>query len=145
MIHIRRAQPGDIALAARLEGLIDAGTRWEEEQGQRFLANNDNALFLAELDGGTIGFATAHRLQRLDQRRAEVLLYDIAVEDAHHRQGAGRALMAHVTAWAREVGADELWVLADADDTRACAFYAATGGVQFTPDSTMFTYRLADS
>jgi aminoglycoside 3-N-acetyltransferase I len=129
-----------------LEGLLDEGTHWDVAQGQRFLADDaTNALFLAEVDGVGVGFATANRLQRFDARQAEVLLYEIAVRDEYQRQGIGRALVAEVLDWAREVGADEVWVLADSDNTRACAFYTATGGEPFVPNSTMFTYRVAEA
>lgn len=143
MVTIRRVLPGDDQAAAQLEGLLDEGTHWDAEQGRRFLADENNALFLAEVDGVVVGFATAHRLQRFDRRQAEVLLYEIAVRDEYQRQGAGRALVARVNDWARAEGADEVWVLADSDNLRACAFYAATGGVPFSPNSTMFTYYVA--
>src|SRR3954454_2527480 len=142
---VRRIRPGDERVAAQLEGLLDEGMHWDTEQGLRFLADGEaNALFLGEVDGVPAGFATANRLQRFDTRQAEVLLYEIAVRDEYQRQGIGRALVAQVINWAREVGADEVWVLADSDNARACAFYAATGGEPFTPSSTMFTYRVAD-
>ena len=143
---VRRIRPGDERVAILLEGLLDEGMHWDTEQGRHFLADSaTNALFLAEVDEMGIGFATANRLQRFDTRRAEVLLYEIAVRDEYQRQGIGRALVAQVLDWAREVGADEVWVLADSDNARACAFYAATGGEQFTPNSTMFTYRIAET
>jgi GNAT superfamily N-acetyltransferase len=143
---VRRIRPGDERVAAQLEGLLDEGTHWDSKQGRRFLAEDKtNALFLAEVNGMGIGFATANRLQRLDARQAEVLLYEIAVRGEYQRQGVGRALIAEVLNWAREVGADEVWVLADSDNTRACAFYAATGGEQFIPNSTMFTYRVTET
>jgi GNAT superfamily N-acetyltransferase len=145
MIETRRVGPGETDLAAVLNPLIDEGTFWDNEQARLFLADGNNALFLAEEGGTAIGYATANRLQRFDNRRAEVLLYDISVEEAYHRRGAGRALIARVLDWAREVGAENVWVLADSDDARACAFYAGTGGEQFVPNSTMFTYMLEDT
>ena len=145
MIEARRVGPDEAGLAAMLNPLIDEGTYWDDEQAGLFLSDGGNALFLAEEDGVAIGYATANRLQRFDNRRAEVLLYDIGVEETFHRRGAGRALIAGVLAWAREVGAENVWVLADADDARACAFYAGTGGERFIPNSTMFTYVLTDT
>jgi GNAT superfamily N-acetyltransferase len=145
MIETRKVGPDEHDLAAKLNPLIDEGTFWDEKQARLFLADRNNALFLAEEGGTAIGYATANRLQRFDNRRAEVLLYDIAVEELHHRRGAGRALIARVLAWAREVGAENVWVLTDSDDARACAFYAGTGGERFIPNSTMFTYMLNDT
>src|SRR6476620_2683377 len=115
MIETRKVGVEETNLAAMLNPLIDEGTLWDDAQARLFLTDRNNALFLAEEAGTAIGFATANRLQRFDNRRAEVLLYDIGVEEAHHRRGAGRALIAMVLDWAREVGAENVWVLADAD------------------------------
>ena len=148
MLHIRRVQTDDIdtEMNARLDHLLlDEEMHWDADQGRRFLADDSNALFLAEIDGVAIGFATVHRLQRFDARRAEVLIYDIGVEEGARRQGVGRALIAHINAWAKEAGADQVWVLADGDDERACAFYAGTGGERFGPDAAMFTYYLDET
>ena len=146
MLHIRRVAPGDTGMNARLDHLLlDEGMHWDDEQGRRFLADTSNALFLAELDGVAVGFATVHRLQRFDARRAEVLIYDIGVQDEARRRGIGRALIAHIAGWAKEVGADQVWVLADGDDDAAQAFYAATGGERFGPDAAMFTYYLDEN
>jgi len=144
-VETRQVGPGETDLAAALDPMLDEGSYWDAEQARLFLADANNALFLAEADGVAVGFATANRLQRFDNRRAEVLLYEISVEKPYRRRGAGRALIARVLGWARAVGAENVWVLADADDARACAFYAGTGGEQFIPNSTMFTYTLEDT
>jgi len=144
LIHVRRVELADAEIASHLDDLLlGEGSRWDQERGRLFLADADNALFLAEVDGASVGYAVAHRLQRFDARNAEVLIYDVGVGEAYQRRGVGRALIERVVAWAREVGADEVWVLADADDARACAFYAATGGERFPPGAEMFTYRVA--
>ncbi len=142
MIETRQVGRGETDLAAALNPMLDEGAHWDAEQARLFLADANNALFLAEADGVVVGFATANRLQRFDNRRAEVLLYEISIEEPYRRRGAGRALIARVVGWAREVDAENVWVLADADDARACAFYAGSGGEQFVPNSTMFTYVL---
>lgn len=144
MIATRQIGRDETDLAAVLDPLLDEGAHWDVEQAKLFLTDASNALFLAEVDGVAVGFATANRLQRFDNRRAEVVLYEISVEEPYHRRGIGRALIARVLEWAREVSAENVWVLADADDARACAFYAGTGGELFAPNSTMFTYMLND-
>jgi len=143
MLHLRRIQPGDTDMSARLDHLLlDEEMHWDDEQGRRFLADDNNALFLAEIDGVAVGFATVHRLQRFDARQAEVLIYDIAVEEGSRRHGVGRALIKRINAWAKEGGADQVWVLADGDDMRAWSFYAGTGGERYGPGMAMFTYYL---
>lgn len=140
---IRRMTDVDAAMAARLDPLFDDGGMWDAEQGRRFLANPDNLLLVAFWSDIACGFLTAHRLQRFDARRAEVLLYEIGVDEAFRRRGVGTALIAAVNAWAKEIGADETWVLTYAENAAAMALYARTGG-EPDPDgpTTMFTYRI---
>ena len=90
-----------------LNALFDEGMRWDREQGQRFLADTDNLLVVGRLDGEIVGFLTAYRLQRFDDRIAEVLLYEIGVAEAHRRHGVARAMIASMLAWAAETGATE--------------------------------------
>src|SRR6478736_3135900 len=104
-IEIQALSRVDPGLAARLDELFDEGTRWDDDQGRRFLANPDNLFLVARWEGEVCGFLTAHRLQRVDRRRAEVLLYEIEVAAPFRRWGIGRALIDRCKAWAVEVGA----------------------------------------
>jgi aminoglycoside 3-N-acetyltransferase I len=109
-------------------------------RGRRFLADPANLLVVAFWGEEACGFATAHRLQRVDRRRAEVLLYEIAVADSYQRRGIGAALVEEINRWAAGVGADEVWVLAEGDDDRAQAFYRAIGGQPDERGAMMFTF-----
>ena len=131
----------DAGLAAELDALFDEGVTWDTEQGRRFLAHPDTLLLVARWDGQVCGFLTAYRLQRFDRRPAEVLLYEIGVDETFQRRGAGRALVEEAKRWAAEVGADELWVMTEDDNVPARALYAATGGREET-GFTMFDYGL---
>jgi GNAT superfamily N-acetyltransferase len=144
-MEIVRLNEVDAARADELNRLFDAEKVWNSEQGRRFLRNPDNALLLARWNGTACGFLTAHRLQRFDRRRAGVLLYEIVVAEAFRRRGIGAALITAVREWAREVGADEVWVLADRGNTAAMAMYAATGGEEDHRETVMFTYRIAST
>jgi GNAT superfamily N-acetyltransferase len=143
-LRIRRLSEVDAALAEQLNAEFDEGMVWDEGEGRRFLADADNLFLAAFWDERVCGFATAYRLQRVDRRRAEVLLYEIGVNEAFQRRGVGTALVAAVKHWAREVSADEVWVLTERDNTAAMALYAATGGEADPPGTTMFTYPIED-
>lgn len=78
---VRRLTEVDETLAPRLSFLFDEGTIWDQEQGKAFLGDPDNLFLVAFWDDVPSGFLTAHRLQRFDRRRAEVLLYEIGVHD----------------------------------------------------------------
>ena len=121
--------------------MFDEGVSWDPELGQRFLAHPDTLLLVARWDGEACGFLTAYRLQRFDRLRAEVLLYEIAVQEPFQRLGAGRALVEEAKRWAAEMGAAELWVMTEDDNAPARALYAATGGRE-VPGLTMFDYGL---
>jgi ribosomal protein S18 acetylase RimI-like enzyme len=139
---IERLTAVDDALAAQLDAVFGDGKAWDDAQGRRFLRNPDNLFLIARWGGRVCGFLTAHRLQRFDRRRAAVLLYEIGVHDRFRRRGVGTALIVEAKRWAKEVGADEVWVLTDAGNAAAMALYAATGGQADTPGTTMFVYRI---
>jgi GNAT superfamily N-acetyltransferase len=140
-LTVRRESTVDVVLAAELDALFDEGMSWDAKQGQQFLAHPDTLLLVARWDGKAFGFLSAYRLQRFDHRRAEVLLYEIGVEEPFRRRGVGRALVEEAKRWAAGVGADELWVLTEDDNAPARALYAATGGREEN-GLTMFTYGL---
>jgi ribosomal protein S18 acetylase RimI-like enzyme len=141
LLTVRRVTTVDVALAAELDAMFDEGVSWDAEQGQRFLAHPDTLLLVARWDGEACGFLSAYRLQRIDRRSAEVLLYEIGVEEPFQRRGVGRALVEEAKRWAAELAADELWVLTEDDNVPARALYAATGGREET-GLTMFVYGL---
>lgn len=122
--------------------LLDEGMTWDVEQGNKFLANTDNALFVAYWNNTPVGFLTAHRLQRFDARKAEVLLYEIGVSEDHQRNGIGRSLVEALKSWARSVDADEIWVLTNKSNPAAMALYTATGAVTESSDEQMFVYKI---
>jgi ribosomal protein S18 acetylase RimI-like enzyme len=125
-----------------LNRLLDDGMVWDREQGRRFVGNDDNALFIALWEGHAAGFLTAHRLQRFDKRKAEVLLYEIGVHPNYRRRGIGKALIEEVKKWAKEVGADNVWVLTEKDNQAAMAMYKSTGGIEEAPGTIMWEYKL---
>lgn len=142
-LTVRRLQSVDALLARQLDGLFDEGMVWDDAEGRRFLADSSNVFVAAFWDDVPRGFVSAHRLQRFDRRRAEVLLYEIGVDEPYQRRGIGAALVAKVERWAEEEGADEVWVLAEGDDARAIAFYRAIGGQDDEQGAIMFTFPSA--
>ena len=85
-----------------------------------------------------------HRLQRFDKRGAEVLIYEIGVREDARQKGIAKALINEVKLWAKEVGADEVWVLTNKSNAAAIALYRSTGGEteSETLDEVMFNFRL---
>ena len=142
-LTVRRLPSVDASLAAQLDLLFDEAMDWDERGGRRFLADPANLLAVAFWDGLPCGFVTAHRPQRFDRRRAEVLLYEIGVDEGRLRRGIGAAMVAEVGRWAAEVGADEVWLLTERANAAAMALYRAGGGVEDGADTVMFTIPVA--
>lgn len=126
----------------QLNSLLDEGTVWDEVQGNKFLGDGNNGLWVAYIENVAVGFITAHRLQRFDKRQAEILLYEIGVHEEYRKRGIGKALIEKVKDWASEVGADEVWVLTNTSNDAAMALYTSAGGKQDVPGTTMFTYKI---
>jgi len=139
-MKIERISTVDREFMQQINLLFD-DKKWDEVEGKKFLENDDNALFVAIEDKTPVGFLTAHRLQRFDSRKAEVLLYEIGVHEDHRRKGIGKALIEAVKQWAKEVGADEVWVLTEKDNIPAMKMYQSAGGVEESPGTIMFVYK----
>lgn len=137
---ITRLTSVDESIISQLNQLLE--NPWDSDQAVQFLANKDNILLLAFEGTQVIGFLTAHRLQRLDKRRAEVLLYEIEVKEKFRQQGVGKALIQTVKDWAKEVGADEVWVLTYQSNDPAMKLYQSAGGIEDEPGTRMFTFML---
>jgi ribosomal protein S18 acetylase RimI-like enzyme len=143
-IRIELIKKVDATFINQLNGLFDEGTEWDLQEGAKFLKDSSNALFVAFLENQAVGFLTANRLQRFDKRCAEVLLYEIGVREDARQNGIGKALIREVKLWAKEAGADEVWVLTNRSNTAAVALYQSMGGEteSITPDEVMFNFKL---
>lgn len=132
----------DTILASLVNSLFDEGKTWDFKQGDLLIKNPDNLFLLAFEDNKPVGFLTAHRLQRFDHRKAEILLYEIGVHPDFRRRGIGKALIEECKNWGKEIGADEVWVLTEKDNFPAMAMYQAAGGQQEAPETVMWVYKL---
>jgi len=142
LLEIRRIMKIEDVVFPDFNNLLDEGTVWDADYGAVFLQNQDNALFVATWEGELAGFLTAHRLQRFDQRKAEVLLYEIGVAEQFRHRGIGKALVDEVKIWAKTVGADEVWVQTNRSNQAAVALYRSCGGVEDSHDTTMYTIAI---
>lgn len=141
-LRITQIEKVNDVVISQINSLLDKGTFWNNEQGEKFLANDDNILLLAYWEDQIAGFLTGYRLQRLDKRKAEVLLYEIEVHENFRKKGIGKALIASLKNWAKEVGADEIWVLTNRSNTAAMALYASAGGATESSDEQMYVIKI---
>ncbi len=81
----------------------------------------------AEAGGAVVGGLVAYELDKLEQARREVYIYDLAVAEAYRRQGVATALIERLREIAAERGAWVIYVQADYGDDPAIALYTKLG------------------
>jgi aminoglycoside 3-N-acetyltransferase I len=92
------------------------------------LLGKDTCIALAVFDGDmVIGGVTAYVLEKFEQERKEIYLYDLAVLKAYRRQGIATALINKLKDIAKEIGAYVIYVQADHGDDAAIALYESFG------------------
>ena len=81
------------------------------------LLQKSHLIALAASQGETVvAGLVAYVLDKFEQERSEIYLYDLAVSEAHRRQGLARALIAELKKIAQELGAWVIYVQADKED-----------------------------
>jgi aminoglycoside 3-N-acetyltransferase I len=90
------------------------------------LLEDKRTIFLVAFeDGDPVGFAFGYVLPRRHGPPATLFIYEIEVDERHRGRGIGGELMRRL---ARESGAEEGFVLTDADNAPANALYRSVGG-----------------
>jgi aminoglycoside 3-N-acetyltransferase I len=92
------------------------------------LLGQSGFIAVAALHGAqVIGGLAAYVLNKFEQARAEIYLYDLAVVAGFRRQGVATALIAELQRQAAARGAYVIFVQADQGDDAAIALYARLG------------------
>lgn len=91
------------------------------------LAKPHVIALVAEQDGRVIGGLVGYCLDKLEQARGEIYIYDLAVVESHRRRGVATALIEALQPIAREVGVWVIYVQADHVDPPAIALYSKLG------------------
>lgn len=133
---IQRLAAGDIAQFRALNALFgkafeDAEHYASKPPSDAYIAKvltKDHIIPLVALsEEQVIGGLVAYELDKLEQERSEIYIYDLAVADAFRRQGVATALIRHLGAIASSRGAWVIYVQADYDDDPAIALYTKVG------------------
>lgn len=133
---IRRLGPDDGATLAALNALFaevfedpasyagrPPGDAWVRE----VLGREGVVALVAESGGAVVGGLVAYELDKLEQARREVYLYDLAVAADRRREGVATALITRLCDIARRRGAWVVFVQADLGDDPAIALYTKLG------------------
>jgi len=81
------------------------------------------ALFKDEVVGGLVAYV----LDKFEQERKEIYIYDLAVGKDHRRKGLATGLIQNLRKVTRERGAYVIFVQADPGDTPAIKLYESLG------------------
>jgi len=92
-----------------------------------WLGNPGNILLVATEDDAVVGALAAYVLQKFEQARSEIYIYDLAVDEVHRRKGIATALIERLKGVARERGAYVIYVQADYGDDPAINLYTKLG------------------
>lgn len=78
-------------------------------------------------DGAVVGGLTAYLLDKFEQERREIYIYDLAVSEAHRRCGIATALIIELRHIAADLDVYVIFVQADLTDAPAIALYNSLG------------------
>ena len=135
-VALRFLGPDDVAL---MRGLNETfATAFDDAPSYRAQPPSDAYLagllgqptfiaLAAILDGRVVGGLTAYQLDKAEQERREIYIYDLAVDAAHRRRGIASALLEALRVEAGRRGAWVIFVQADLEDGPAIALYEKLG------------------
>jgi aminoglycoside 3-N-acetyltransferase I len=103
--------------------------------GDAYLASllgKDHFIAYAALDGDkVVGGLAAYVLEKFEQERKEVYIYDLGVAKEYRRRGIATGLINTLKTLARERGAYVIFVQADQGDLPAIRLYESLGTKEF--------------
>lgn len=136
MTDIRALHPADLEAFDKLLDLFadafeDHGSYSTRRPGRAYaqrLLSRDTFIAIAAFDGDSVvGGLAAYVLDKFEQERSEVYIYDLAVAASQRRRGIATALIARLQELAAERGAWVIFVQADHGDDPAIALYEGLG------------------
>ncbi len=93
----------------------------------RLLASETFVALVALKEHEVVGGLAAYELQKIEQERSEIYIYDLAVASGHRREGIATALIEALKTIAKARGAHVIFVQADLGDEPAIALYTKLG------------------
>ena len=131
VLHAEDVESMRALLAVFGEAFDDAETYCGAQPGRAYLEGllgSPCFIALAAFEGDeVVGGLAAYELQKFEQQRSEIYIYDLAVADAYRRRGVATALIEELKRIATERGAWVIFVQADLGDEPAIALYTRLG------------------
>ena len=133
---VRRLIPGEASVFHQLNALFAVAfgeadkhqaTKPSTAYLERLLRMQHVIPLVAFADGKIVGGLVAYELDKFEQERREIYIYDLAVQEDYRRRGVATALISHLRDIARQHGAWVIYVQADYGDDPAIALYTKLG------------------
>ena len=125
---IRDASPADAAELADLLGQLGYPTAPEAVEARlERLGLVGDRVFVAELDGRTVGLGHLQVTPAIERERPAAKIGALVVDQAHRGRGVGRALVEALEAEARARGCELLYLTTAERRDEAHAFYERLG------------------
>ena len=135
-LEVRVLTASDLPLARGLLALFgaafeDADTYGSAPPSDAYLAKlltREHFIAIAAVEAGeVVGGLVAYELQKIEQERSEIYIYDLAVAEAARRRGIATAVIQRLREIAVLRGAWVIYVQADYGDEPAIALYTKLG------------------
>lgn len=120
------------------EIVMAEGMPYDPRAIQTFLSKKGNYGFVVLVDGKIIGLAYAYELVRMDKTAPMLYVHSVGLLPAYQNKGLGTRLMAYITAYAKEHGFSECFVIADKGNAPACKVYQTVGGKSACADEIVY-------
>lgn len=98
-----------------------------DEYLRSLLSTPQFVALVAIAEGEVIGGLAAYVLEKFEQERREIYIYDLAVQERHRRKGVARGLLHELKRVARQSEAYLIYVQADKSDRAAIRLYESVG------------------
>ena len=98
-----------------------------DEYLRSLLAKPGFIVLVALTNDRVVGGLAAYVLEKFEQERREIYIYDLAVQEQHRRKGLARGLINELRHIARKRGVYVIYVQADKIDDAAIKLYQSLG------------------
>jgi aminoglycoside 3-N-acetyltransferase I len=135
-LEVRRLGPNDVGDARAVNRLFAkdfsdpqsyASSPPRDDYLERLLGRAETIVLVGDIDGEIAGALVAYVLEKLEQERSEIYIYDLAVAQASRRRGIATALIEKLQDIAVSIGAWVIYVQADYGDVPAVTLYEKLG------------------
>lgn len=135
-VVVQRLAPDDVSLMRGLNAMFgeafdEVGTYTTKPPSDAYLRRllgSESFIALAATEGSdVVGGIAAYELQKFEQQRSEIYIYDLAVAETRRREGIATALIRELAKVALDRGAYVMFVQADLGDDPAIALYTKLG------------------